>query len=283
MWIRIEHVYRVSFFCFRHDGLTRLFPFFLSLPQSMSQSNQAGADSTQAHQQPKQEDRYGGLRKTTKAAPPHRKFPSTNSTTYPISTPSEPDMEETIRWFVASLPYFPPFRSSVCTQIHTLLRHSCKHPKPNPKVIPIFCEDLKTLVSCKANSQSHAEQRQDVHDMNALPVPEISHMRIFVTYIMQQLSVCVPLSFHSSLLRPCWQQMDVQCCIICLVCRGSARRWASHFAVTDLRGTPDHRCERRASSNQLAPPCSHQPADGVEGLQLSSLFFPVGLRAGEGV
>ncbi|KAJ4460611.1 putative amine-terminal domain cyclin [Paratrimastix pyriformis] len=121
---------------------------------------------------PAADDRYGALRRTITKPVVARKFPSANSPAlYPVSsTPSEPDMEETIK--------------CVCTQIHTLLRHSCKHPKANPKVIPIFCEDLKTL---------------DVQDMNQLPVPEISHMQIFMTYILQQLN------------------MNAQCCIICLI------------------------------------------------------------------
>ena len=89
--------------------------------------------------------------------------------------------------------------SSVCTQIQTLLIHSVKHHKPNPKVIPIFCENLQALVCCVPLVSCHLFLYQGVSDMRQIPVPEIKHMQIFMVYIMTQLI------------------MSPQCSVICLI------------------------------------------------------------------
>lgn len=111
-----------------------------------------------------------GATKPIEAEKAKKFFYSANDIDKPCSSPSEPNVDHTVR--------------SVCTQIHKLLDHSVRHHKKNPKVIPVFCEDLHSL---------------GVTDMTQIPLPQIEHMHIFMVYIMHQL------------------QMNPQCSIICLI------------------------------------------------------------------
>lgn len=116
-----------------------------------------------------EQDKYGKIKTSSKSG--NRKFYfSCGAMDQPTSSPSDPNVEQTVK--------------CVCKQINTLLSHSCRHPKANPKVIPVFCEDLQAL---------------NVHSIQQLPVPDLGHMQIFMLYILKQL------------------HMNSQCCVICLV------------------------------------------------------------------
>ncbi|KAK2964265.1 putative CCNYL1 protein [Blattamonas nauphoetae] len=99
-----------------------------------------------------------------------RFFLSADALDCPTSSPSEPNVEHCVK--------------CVCFQIRTLLEHSVKHPKQNPTVIPLFCEDLNAL---------------DVRDIRQLTVPDLNHMQVFMLYIIDRL------------------HMNPQCAIICLI------------------------------------------------------------------
>ncbi|KAA6387287.1 MAG: putative cyclin-box carrying protein [Streblomastix strix] len=99
-----------------------------------------------------------------------RFFLSADMKDIPTSSPATPDVDYTVM--------------CVCKQLRTLLAHSVKHPKSNPKIVPVFCENLKAL---------------EVDDIRKLTVPELGHMQIFMLYIIQQL------------------KMDAQCAIIALI------------------------------------------------------------------